>query len=122
MNTTLKSLVAASLLTAASFGVAASDNPIQINTDVVPTGQFTGEDPAIYDLGQDLAVVFFYNNDAGQNVVVTTIAPKDPDSDRPASEYIVTLDEGEMYTATLASSDSNAPQFSDVDGFPIAQQ
>ena len=65
-------------------------------------GSFTAEDPAIYDLGADLAVVFYYDNEHGERTVVATVAPKDPDSGRPASEHIVVLGAGESYRGTVA--------------------
>ena len=69
------------------------------------SGRFTGEEPAFYDRGLDLVVVFYYVNAKGKRVVVTTVAPKDPDSGRLATEHIVTLDQGESFHATFASND-----------------
>ena len=105
MNTTLKFLVTAGLITISTALTATPNLDIQFNIDQQYSGRFTSEDPAIYDLGRDLAVIFYYDNEHDERVVVTTIAPKDPDSGRPASQHIVTLTEGERYRVTLVSGD-----------------
>ena len=93
----------AGLITIATASLATVNPQIQSEGEQQYSGQFSSDDPAIYDLGQYWAVVFYYDNAQGERVVVTTIAPKDPDSGRPASEHIVTLSAGETYQATLAS-------------------
>ena len=117
MTKTLKSLLAASLLTAATTSMA---DPATHNT-----GSFTPQNPAIYDLGLDVAVVFYYDNVDGERLVVTTIAPKDPDSGRPASEHIVTLGEEQRFQASFAIDDPaiervNVTLTFDENGLPIA--
>ena len=102
---TLKPLIMSGLIATASAAIAAPDHSIQFEDEQQYGGRFKPEDPTIYDLGLDLAVIFYYDNAQGERVVVTTIGPKDPDSGRPASEHIVTLIEGEHYRARLASDD-----------------
>ena len=94
-------------LTGALFvGVAMAMPDVQQSTaEPHYSGPFTGEEPAFYDRGLDLVVVFYYVNAQGKRVVVTTVAPKDPDSGRLATEHIVTLDQGESFHATFATDD-----------------
>ncbi len=94
-------------LTGALFVGAAMAMPYVQQSMAEPqySGRFTAEDPALYDRGLDLVVVFYYVNAQGERVVVTTVAPKDPDSGRLATEHIVTLDQGESFHATFASND-----------------
>jgi len=99
-----KLLMLVGLITLATASLANVNSPMQIEAEQQHSGNFSPEDPAIYDLGLDWAVIFYYDNEQGERVVVTTIAPKDPDSDRTASEHIVTLSPGERYRVTLASS------------------
>lgn len=118
MTKTLKIFLAASLLTAAATTSMAGP-------DTQYSGSFTPDNPAIYDLGLDLVVVFYYDNAEGERLVVTTIAPKDPDSGRPASEHIVTLREGESFQASFAIDDPAVERIDisirfDENGLPIA--
>jgi hypothetical protein len=105
MTKTLKTLITAGLISTAATSMAIANPQIQFEDGQQSGGQFTSDDPQVYDLGSDLAVVFYYDNPQGERVVVTTVGPKDPDSGRPASQHIVTLTEGEVYQATLESSD-----------------
>tara|TARA_B100001964_G_C14028109_1_gene506995 strand:+ start:188 stop:574 length:387 start_codon:yes stop_codon:yes gene_type:complete len=106
MTKTAKLITIAGLIAIATPCLAAANPEMPFQGGPQHSGRFTPEDPAIYDLGQDWAVIFYYENAQGERVVVTTIAPKDPDSGRPASEHIVTLRGGESYRAALASTDS----------------
>ena len=108
MTNTAKYLMIVGLITIATPSLATANPQMQFKSEQQYSGQFSSDDPAIYDLGQDWAVVFYYDNAQGERVVVSTIAPKDPDSGRPASEHIVRLSAGESYRATLASNDPTA--------------
>ena len=126
MNTTLKSIFTALTLTASTITFA-GDN-LGSNSMAAPNGNYTAEAPAIFDLGEDWAIVFYYDNENSERTVVTTVAPKDPDANRAASEHIVSLKPGESYTATLASSDPriepiaiNVP-YSSISNLHVAQR
>lgn len=126
MTETLKTLMTAGLISTAAASMAIADPQIQFEDGPRSSGQFTADDPRIYDLGHDLAVVFYYDNPNGERVVVTTIGPKDPDSGRPASQHIVTLSEGETYQATLETSEAEpinvTVRFDWPSGRELAQQ
>ncbi len=105
MNTTFKQLITAGLITVATVATAKTESQVQFSASHQGIGEYTAEQPAIYDLGLDTAIIFSYENTQGERMVVTTVGPKDPDANRPATEHSVKLDQGESYTVTLASSD-----------------
>jgi len=108
MMNKLKLLTALGLITTAAASFATAEPVSTATSEFSHTGSFIAEDPAIYDLGADLAVVFYYDNEHGERTVVTTVAPKDPDSGRSASEHIVVLGIGERYRGTIARANPAA--------------
>ncbi len=80
-----------------------------ISADQASVERLDASEPVTYDLGENLAVVFYYTDANGDRLLVTTIAPKDPDSDGAATQQILKMDnkEGE-YVINIASDDNGS--------------
>lgn len=59
-----------------------------------------------YDLGSNLAVIFYYNDTNGDRLVVTTIGPKDPDSGVAGYQQILKANPGSEFTINIGSDES----------------
>ena len=60
-------------------------------------------EPVIYDLGSNLAIVFYYTDSKGNRLLVTTIGPKDPDSAASATQQILTMNSEGEYVINISS-------------------
>ena len=63
-------------------------------------------EPATYDLGSKLAVVFYYTDAEGDRLLVTAIGPKDPDSGMTSTQQIIKMDPAGEYEINI-DSDKN---------------
>ncbi|GEM_PF-5260409 len=64
-------------------------------------------EPVVYDLGDSRAVIFYYTDENGDRLLVTTIGPKDPDADLPATQQIVKMnDQDSEYVVNIESAES----------------
>ena len=61
-----------------------------------------------YDLGSNLAVVFYYTESNGDRLVVTTIGPKDPDSGVAGIQQILKANPEDEYTINIGSDESGS--------------
>lgn len=96
------------LLSAAIAAPVSADQQSAVTVNAVPeqgsTERLTASQPAIYDLGHTTAVIFYYTNSAGERLLVTTIAPKDPDSGETATQQIIKMEADGEYLINIAGN------------------
>lgn len=96
------------LLSAAFVTPVSADQPTAVTVKAVSeqgsTERLTASQPAIYDLGHTTAVIFYYTNSAGERLLVTTIAPKDPDSGETATQQIIKMEADGEYLINIAGN------------------
>lgn len=92
---------------------ALAENKSQSTTQVVAqisSAKLDALETITYDLGSNLAVVFYYNDSNGDRLVVTTIGPKDPDSGIAGFQQILKANPDSEYTINIGSDDGNNHQ------------
>lgn len=103
----LRALLSVSLfMLTTTFAAVTYAEDHMIPASQASTERLDASEPVIYDLGNKLAVIFYYTDSKGDRLLVTTIGPKDPDSGIASSQQIVKMDAAGRYVITI-DSDKN---------------
>ncbi len=107
----LRTLLSATLLMLSTATMTVSAAELSANS-----GQSSGasverlnaSEPVTIDLGNKIAVVFYYTDANGDRLLVTAIGPKDPDSGVAATQQIIKMDAAGQYVINITSDESGS--------------
>lgn len=106
MTKLLKVLLTIGLFAFTAALMAGSLAERRLSTAKQNFGWFASNGTQVHTVGSDQAIIFYFDDDRGKRVVVTTIGSMDPQRSNPGTQVKITLNEGDRYHAAIANSHS----------------